>query len=62
LNWYSRKSAVVFTVQYIYAFEPLPFAEFGQPTLRRLHYLVGVQTERYLNYVEDDGPGIPEEE
>jgi len=24
--------------------------------------LVGVQTERYLSYVEDDGAGIPEED
>ena len=35
---YFRKSAVVFTIQYIYAFEPLPFAESGQSTFRRLHY------------------------
>jgi hypothetical protein len=24
--------------------------------------LVGVQTERYLGYLEDDGSGIPEED
>jgi hypothetical protein len=35
---YFRKSAVVFTILYIYAFEPLPFAESGQSAFRRLHY------------------------
>lgn len=33
--------------------EPLPFAESGQRRSHRLHYLVGVRTERYIGYVED---------
>ncbi|WP_293227429.1 HAMP domain-containing sensor histidine kinase, partial [Moritella sp.] len=33
--------------------EPLPFTGTGKPASRRLHYLVGVRSERYLDYVED---------
>lgn len=33
--------------------EPLPFAESGQGATRRLHYLVGLRSERYDAYVED---------
>jgi hypothetical protein len=32
---YFRKSAVVFTILYIYSFEPLPFAESDQSAFRR---------------------------